>query len=91
MRKVNMHEAKSSLSELVRLSLEGEDVVVARNGEPVVRLVPFYPTAGLRPVGLHRLPDSAADETFALESMRPLDPEELEAWTLPVLPDPDPA
>ena len=33
---VNMHEAKTRLSELVRLVEAGEKVVVARNGTPVV-------------------------------------------------------
>jgi prevent-host-death family protein len=37
---VNMHEAKSSLSRLVERALAGEEVVIARNGEPLVRLVP---------------------------------------------------
>lgn len=37
---VNMHQAKSSLSRLVERALAGEDVVIARNGEPLVRLVP---------------------------------------------------
>jgi prevent-host-death family protein len=37
---VNMHQAKSSLSRLVARALAGEDVIIARNGEPLVRLVP---------------------------------------------------
>jgi len=37
---VNMHEAKTRLSELVRLVEAGEKVVLARNGTPVVELVP---------------------------------------------------
>jgi prevent-host-death family protein len=37
---VNMHQAKSSLSRLVERALAGEDIVIARNGEPLVRLVP---------------------------------------------------
>ena len=37
---VNMHEAKSDLSRLVEKALGGEDVVIARNGRPAVRLVP---------------------------------------------------
>ncbi len=37
---VNMHEAKTRLSELVRLVESGEKVVLARNGTPVVELVP---------------------------------------------------
>jgi prevent-host-death family protein len=36
---VNMHRAKSSLSRLVARALAGEEVVIARNGEPLVRLV----------------------------------------------------
>jgi prevent-host-death family protein len=38
---VNTHEAKTRLSELIRLAEQGEDVVVARGGQPVVRLVPI--------------------------------------------------
>jgi len=37
---VNMHEAKTRLSELVRLVEKGEKVVLARNGTPVAELVP---------------------------------------------------
>ena len=38
---VNMHEAKSSLSQLVQAVEErGEEVVLCRNGRPVARLVP---------------------------------------------------
>jgi antitoxin (DNA-binding transcriptional repressor) of toxin-antitoxin stability system len=40
MLKVNMHETKSRLSELVCLAEQGEIVIVARNGEPVVELKP---------------------------------------------------
>jgi len=38
---VNMHQAKSSLSRLVERALRGEEVVIARNGEPLVKLVPI--------------------------------------------------
>jgi len=37
---VNMHQAKTSLSRLVERALAGEEVVIARNGEPLVKLVP---------------------------------------------------
>ena len=40
MRTVNMHKAKSCLSELVRAAEAGEEVIIARNGKPAVRLVP---------------------------------------------------
>ena len=36
----NVHEAKTQLSKLIDAALRGEDVVIARNGVPAVRLVP---------------------------------------------------
>lgn len=38
---VNMHEAKSQLSRLVARAEAGEDVVIARDGRPAVRLTPI--------------------------------------------------
>ncbi len=38
---VNVHEAKTQLSRLLEAASRGEDVVIARNGEPVARLVPM--------------------------------------------------
>ena len=40
MPRVGMHEAKTQLSKLVERAEAGEDVVIARNGKPAVRLVP---------------------------------------------------
>jgi prevent-host-death family protein len=37
---VNMHQAKTSLSRLVARALAGEEILIARNGEPLVKLVP---------------------------------------------------
>jgi len=36
---VNTHEAKSRLSELIREAEQGIEVIVARNGQPVARIV----------------------------------------------------
>ncbi len=38
---VNMHDAKTKLSELVAIAESGQEVVIARNGEPAARLVAF--------------------------------------------------
>jgi prevent-host-death family protein len=38
MRKVNIHEAKTTLSQLVEAVEAGEDVVIARAGRPVAQL-----------------------------------------------------
>ena len=35
---VNIHEAKTHLSRLIRLALEGEEVIIAKRRQPVVRL-----------------------------------------------------
>jgi prevent-host-death family protein len=37
---VNVHDAKTNLSELLRRVEAGEEVVIARAGKPVARLVP---------------------------------------------------
>ena len=39
MRVVNMHEAKTHLSRLVKAAAEGEPFVIARAGEPLVKVV----------------------------------------------------
>ena len=41
MMKVNMHEAKSQLSRLGKLAWAGEEVVIAKAGEPYLRLEPY--------------------------------------------------
>ena len=38
---VNMHAAKTSLSKLIARVEQGEEIVIARNGRPVARLVPI--------------------------------------------------
>ena len=40
MKSVNMLQAKNHLSRLVKDALAGKDVVIASNGQPMVRLVP---------------------------------------------------
>ncbi len=41
MTKVNVHKAKSQLSKLIEMAKNGEEVVIAKNGVPEARLVPF--------------------------------------------------
>jgi prevent-host-death family protein len=36
----NMHEAKTQLSRLAERAANGEEIVIARNGKPLARLVP---------------------------------------------------
>jgi prevent-host-death family protein len=53
---VNILEAKNRLSELVKSALNGEEVVIANRGKPVVRLVAV---ANTTPEG-HRIGSGAA-------------------------------
>jgi prevent-host-death family protein len=50
MAQVGMHEAKTKLSQLVARAEAGEEIVLARNGKPVARLVPIAKTASLTSV-----------------------------------------
>ena len=45
-----MHEAKTTLSQLVERAVAGEDIVIARRGTPVVRLVPIAGKSSLATV-----------------------------------------
>jgi len=51
---VNTHEAKSRLSELIREAEAGTDVIVARNGQPVAKIIPWPPTRPTRSGGAWR-------------------------------------
>jgi len=50
MAQVGMHEAKTKLSQLVERAAAGEEIVIARNGKPVARLVPVASTNSLAAV-----------------------------------------
>ncbi len=48
---VNTHEAKSRLSELIRQAEAGSDVIVARNGRPVAKIIAWPPARDQRVLG----------------------------------------
>jgi prevent-host-death family protein len=52
MRKVNIHEAKTTLSQLVEAAEAGETVILARAGRPVARIVGLERPQGVRLGGL---------------------------------------
>lgn len=47
----NIHEAKSRLSKLIEHALNGEEVIIAKAGQPMVRLVPIRPDESPRQGG----------------------------------------
>ena len=51
MKLVNIHAAKTQLSRLIADALAGEEVVIAKSGLPVVRLVPVTSAEGARVLG----------------------------------------
>lgn len=51
---VNMHEAKTHLSRLVDRAAAGEEIVIARAGRPVARLVAYEKSSPDRELGAWR-------------------------------------
>ena len=37
----NIHEAKTQLSKLIESALAGEEIVIAKAGKPLVKLIPY--------------------------------------------------
>jgi prevent-host-death family protein len=47
---VNVHEAKTHLSRLLARVARGDEVIIAKAGKPIARLIPFV-KLGRRPLG----------------------------------------
>jgi prevent-host-death family protein len=41
MKIINIHQAKTNLSKLIEAVITGEEVVIAKAGKPLVKLVPY--------------------------------------------------
>jgi prevent-host-death family protein len=54
MKRVNTHEAKTQLSQLLRRVAAGEEITIANRGVPVARLVPVPPKKAQRVLGIYR-------------------------------------
>jgi len=54
MKTVNVHEAKTHLSRLLKRVAAGEDVVIAKAGRPIARLVPVATSKTERVLGSER-------------------------------------
>lgn len=50
---VNMHDAKTQLSKLVKRASLGEEIFIAKNGKPVARLMPMATPGRTRPMGTY--------------------------------------
>src|SRR5437868_1591702 len=71
---VNVHEAKTHLSRLLKRVAAGEEITISRAGVPVAKLIAAAPVGGERPMGQDRgkiwiaddfdAPDPALEELF---------------------------
>jgi prevent-host-death family protein len=74
MKMVKIHEAKTNLSRLIEKACRGEDIIIARGDEPVVRLVPI---AGKKRRNLGILKGKLV---VGPEFFEPLPSDELDRW-----------
>ena len=51
---VNLLEAKAKLSELVQRSVAGEEVIITKAGEPLVRIIKYEVDTAPRKLGLYK-------------------------------------
>lgn len=54
MKTYNVHEAKTHLSQLLERAADGEDIVIAKAGVPVARLVPMILPTEARLLGTEK-------------------------------------
>jgi len=72
---VNIHEAKTHLSRLLARVMGGEEIVIAKSGKPVARLVPFSGKPAERNPGT-----AAGDIILAPDFDAPLPDDTLESF-----------
>jgi prevent-host-death family protein len=72
---MNIAEAKAKLSELLDRALAGEEIVIARAGKPLARLVPVTPPTRRKPGVWRGWAAAIPTEVF----LAPMDPEDLDA------------
>lgn len=75
MPKVKIHHAKTHLSRLIEKACEGEEVIIARGDEPLVRLEPLRAKKGQRKPGSLKGKLIVSREFF-----EPLPEKELKSW-----------
>jgi prevent-host-death family protein len=72
---VNIAEAKAKLSALLDRALAGEEIVIARAGKPLARLVPMETMTRRKPGAWRGWAAEVPTEVF----LAPMDPEDLDA------------
>ncbi len=85
---VNMHDAKTHLSKLVQAVLDGEQVILARNGEAVVQLTKYTPVKPKRKPGSLKGQIWLADDWDSPETNRIINEMMMKTRIFPDEPDP---
>jgi prevent-host-death family protein len=75
MKIVNVYEAKTHLSRLLREVASGAEIVIAKDGEPIARLVPVARATGSRELGF-----AAGQVTIAADFDAPLPDDVLDSF-----------
>jgi prevent-host-death family protein len=75
MKTITIHKAKTQLSKLIEEACRGEEIVIARGSEPIVRLVPIQTPKGDRKPGALKGKIHIGPDFF-----EPLPPGELDGW-----------
>jgi prevent-host-death family protein len=76
MPQINLHDAKTHLSRLVEAAARGEEIVIAKAGKPMARLVPLRPAARR-----HRKPGALKGKIWVAEDFdAPMAAEEQSKW-----------
>jgi prevent-host-death family protein len=73
---INIHEAKTQLSKLVEEAAQGEEIIIAKAGKPIARLVPLA-THACKP----RIPGGMKGQIWLADDFNaPMSDEELALW-----------
>jgi prevent-host-death family protein len=79
---VNLYEAKTQLSSLVERAAAGEEIVIAKNGKPMARLVPIpdRPKRTLEMAEWAKKLTPEQREALAAEVLEPWPDDEINLW-----------
>jgi prevent-host-death family protein len=75
---VNIHEAKTHFSKLLARVSAGEEIVIARAGNPIARLAPLAPEAGKK-----RVPGIDKGKIWMAKDFNSMSKRELDDWYRP--------
>lgn len=79
MQQVNVHDAETNFSQLLTLVEAGEEVVIARHGQPVARLLPIAKRAFQLGAGTGEF--ISRERLGDMSAFAPLSDQEADRWT----------